>query len=507
MCSKKLVSFIISSLLFSTTGAFLGGCSAEIAAEFSSSDFEGDEAGECSDGADNDRNGLFDCNDPNCEGSGACDSMTDGADVNAGTEQVTDRNTDTNVDGDDPADTGASNPADTGASNPADTGASNPADTGASNPADTGASNPADTGTSNPSDTGASNPEDTGASNPEDTGASNPEDTGASNPEDTGTSNPVDTGTGNGSDTGDETDSGQNTDTNTVVSIDGINGSGILIDHTSVDLDNLTEAVTDIPKDLLRIRYQHTSHGSQLMTGMHALKTFPAFGDRFAAERDGGEGILDMHDAIDGGPSDLSTGDSIDGNGVTPWVTATRNLLGTPYAGHINVIMWSWCSINGHDAQRYVDNMEVLISEYPEVAFVFMTGHSEGQGENLDTNSVHYNNQLIRQHCAQNNRILFDFADIEAHDPAGNYYWDMDMRDNLDYSGGNWAAEWISANSGDVLEQLTTGNGVDGFSGTSGCAHSDSPSEANLNCVLKGIAAWQLYVEIGEVAADILADN
>ena len=37
-------------------------------------DFEGDEAGECSDGADNDRDGLFDCEDPGCVNSPDCAS-------------------------------------------------------------------------------------------------------------------------------------------------------------------------------------------------------------------------------------------------------------------------------------------------------------------------------------------------------------------------------------------------------------------------------------------------
>ena len=34
--------------------------------------YEGDDAGECSDEADNDRNGLFDCDDEGCSGSPAC---------------------------------------------------------------------------------------------------------------------------------------------------------------------------------------------------------------------------------------------------------------------------------------------------------------------------------------------------------------------------------------------------------------------------------------------------
>ena len=122
---------------------------------------------------------------------------------------------------------------------------------------------------------------------------------------------------------------------------------------------------------------------------------------------------------IPGEKPDLSQGDFIGGNGVTPWATATRTLLDNSANSHINVIMWSWCSIDGHNAQRYVDNMELLVSEYPAVTFVFMTGHAQGQGENLydDPQSngdghVHYNNELIRQHCIDNERLLFDFADI-----------------------------------------------------------------------------------------------
>ena len=34
--------------------------------------YEGDEPGECSDGADNDKDGLFDCDDAQCAGSPAC---------------------------------------------------------------------------------------------------------------------------------------------------------------------------------------------------------------------------------------------------------------------------------------------------------------------------------------------------------------------------------------------------------------------------------------------------
>ena len=169
----------------------------------------------------------------------------------------------------------------------------------------------------------------------------------------------------------------------------------------------------------LHIAYNHTSHGSQIISGMDALEGFPAFGGTYAWSDNGSAG-LDLDDrGIPCSVPDLSQGDSIDEHGVTPWVTCTRDFLDAPANAHINVIMWSWCSIDGHDAQRYVDNMEILVSEYPAIDFVFMTGHAQGQGEDLTPGSVHYNNELIRRHCRSHERILFDFADIEAYDPDG----------------------------------------------------------------------------------------
>ncbi len=283
-----------------------------------------------------------------------------------------------------------------------------------------------------------------------------------------------------------------------LISVLGATGSEaqLLIDHTCTDTDRLPEQAITAAKNELHIAYNHTSHGSQIISGMEALESYPPFGDRYRWSGNGVDGL----DLDDGGipcdVPDLSQGDWIDGHGVTPWVTCSREFLDSPANAHINVIMWSWCSINGHDAQRYVDNMELLVSEYPEIDFVFITGHAEGEGEDMTRDGVHSNNEFIRRHCRLNRRILFDFADIEAYDPGGEYFWDRGLWDNLDYDGGNWAREWIAADPSSELARLTTGNGVPGYGGCEYCAHSDSPSEANLNCVLKGRAAWWMYARL-----------
>jgi hypothetical protein len=273
----------------------------------------------------------------------------------------------------------------------------------------------------------------------------------------------------------------------------------IVIDHTCTDLSLIPDAWISQAKSDLHIAYQHTSHGSQLITGMDALESFPPFSNKYDREDDGNPTTaLDLDDyGIPGAAPDLSQGDYIDGNGVTPWVTSTRNLLNNPANSHVNVIIWSWCSINGHNIERYLDNMEILVSEYPDVSFIFMTGHAEGQGEG---GFIHTANEQIRDHCLAYGRILFDFADIENYDPDGIYYYDRPMWDDLSYNPGrtnNWGQEWCLANDGSELEQMTTGGGVDGYSGCESCAHSDGPDNlARINCVLKGRASWWLFARL-----------
>ncbi len=95
-------------------GAWVGVAAVLAALGCGGGTFEGDDAGECSDAADNDRDGLFDCDDPDCSASPACRAGDAGA-VDAG-----------GMDASEPADAGgmdASEPADAGgmdASEPAD---------------------------------------------------------------------------------------------------------------------------------------------------------------------------------------------------------------------------------------------------------------------------------------------------------------------------------------------------------------------------------------------------
>ena len=108
--------------------------------------------------------------------------------------------------------------------------------------------------------------------------------------------------------------------------------------------------------------------------------------------------------------------------------------------------------------------------------FVYMTGHPDGSGL---TGNLHVRNQQIRDYCEANNKILYDFDDIESYDPDGNYFGDKNVTDSCAYNGGNWAIEWQDSHT----------QGVDWYD----C---DSAHSQPLNANLKAYAAWWLWARL-----------
>lgn len=301
-------------------------------------------------------------------------------------------------------------------------------------------------------------------------------------------------------------------------------GTGFVIDHNNTDLSLIPEYWLNKTKTDLQIAYSHTSHGSQIITGMNVLSEFPDYGSmyKWSANAEGNNNDqLHMIDRAIKNPPDLSQGDSdADADGIADWAESTFTYLtedndhnGVPDNLHINIIMWSWCSIAGHNIPRYLNSMEWLIGNFSEggiqprasknpVKFVFMTAHANGGGENDSSDAA--NNQ-IRKHCLQKGRILFDFADIENYDPDGNYFLSKNLKDNLDYdviapnnsrkTTNNWATEYLERHPDSDLYFLVKGKGP--YTGCGSCAHSGGPREdSTLNCVLKGKAAWWLFARL-----------
>jgi len=243
-----------------------------------------------------------------------------------------------------------------------------------------------------------------------------------------------------------------------------------IIDHTCTDINRIPEYWIKKAKAEFGISYGHTSHGSQIVSGMRVLWDQSRL---YSFDQYGSRKSLALHDREPRG--DLGNPDR------TPWALRTRKLLDTGW-GDTNIIMWSWCGqVSGASEENintYLKLMDQLETDYPQVVFIYMTGHLDGSGEQGNLN---IRNNQIRHFCKNNNKILFDFADIESYDPDGNYYLDKRADDECNYTEDgvlkNWADEWCNNNPGACL--------------SCSCAHSKP-----LNCILKGKAFWWMMARL-----------
>ena len=242
----------------------------------------------------------------------------------------------------------------------------------------------------------------------------------------------------------------------------------IVIDHTSTEL-------TRIPPDWieraaqLRLHYAHTSHGSQIVSGIEKLASVD--GRYPVAVRTGGP--VALPDA----PGALRI---YDGNNPDTYITPelywaepaglakTRSVAAT---GLFDYSMWSWCGQQSSNSEAtvssYLDVMDSLEDEFPAMRFVLMTGHTDGGSATLARN-----NEMVRTHARAAGMVLFDFADIESYAPDGTHY-----PDTTD------ACAWCEAWCRDHPEDCTDLPGS--------CAHSHP-----LNCKLKGRAFWWMMARL-----------
>ncbi|MBS3767098.1 MAG: hypothetical protein KGY75_03115 [Candidatus Cloacimonetes bacterium] len=267
----------------------------------------------------------------------------------------------------------------------------------------------------------------------------------------------------------------------------------VIINHTCTDITEIPQSVIEAAKDSLHIAYGHTSHGSQLTTGMTGLINFANIGglglslptDIFEWNNGGTGGALDLHDYAMAGDC-----------GYYPqWVNETEDYLDDSAHADVNVIIWSWCGqvdqkyAAGTLDSEYLTPMDQLEQDYPDVTFIYMTGHVD-HGDDANNKAA---NQMIRDFCNTNDKVLYDFADIESWDPDSVFY--EFPHDNCDYYAsatgsllGNWATEWQNTHTEDV-------DWYDCYA-----AHTQP-----LNANQKAYAAWWMWARLAGWDPDFIA--
>ncbi len=266
---------------------------------------------------------------------------------------------------------------------------------------------------------------------------------------------------------------------------------GTVINHLCTNLSSIPVQWIDSAKARLLVTYQHTSHGSQLVSGINAIASTHSAEYSFTSSGYGLDPGVFLNDY------GMPDADDLGHYGDLLWQTATTTILDDP-ACNRNVVIWSWCGgVSDNDStgiNAYLNAMSSLELSYPEVKFVYMTGHLDGTGV---TGTLNQMNNMIRDYCIANDKILFDFADIESYSPGGTQnYMEWCALDGLNYdptcndpwSGPNWGYEWATANP--------THQYITDLNACTDCQHSDVPAEAKLNCVLKGNAFWWLMATL-----------
>ena len=108
---------------------------------------------------------------------------------------------------------------------------------------------------------------------------------------------------------------------------------------------------------------------------MQALENNPAYSHRYDFNTTGDieAGVLSLADYTPSG--DLGNPDRV------TWASTTRNYLNTP-GNNRNVVIWSWCGqvspASEADINTYLNLMNQLERDFPDVKFVYMTGHLDG---------------------------------------------------------------------------------------------------------------------------------
>lgn len=216
-------------------------------------------------------------------------------------------------------------------------------------------------------------------------------------------------------------------------------GEAVIIDHLCTDINKVPKSFIEKAKNDLRISYTHNAHGSQIVSGMDALKQFaPLY--RYSKNGKAGK-ILSFWDNVFA--SEIAFPD------IDTWTENIRKFLKEDGKSR-NLMVFSWenqlSEAKKKDVEEYLEAMKLLEEEFPQVKFVYMTGHLDGTGKEGNLNQ---RNEQIREFCRENGKILYDFADIESFEPNGTVnYMELNGKDTCSYKKAgvskNWAEEWLN---------------------------------------------------------------
>lgn len=284
----------------------------------------------------------------------------------------------------------------------------------------------------------------------------------------------------------------------------------LLVDHTAVQqFDSIPQEWLDEAKKLT-VHYGHTSHGSQILSGLVILNKVDSTKYNMSLKDEGNaqagitESIPPEERIPVGLPPDGENTLQITREGawhVGYWSTndgleGTKNVL-SYNNGLFDISGWAWCGEHSSSDDQiihdYLSAMEDLETSFPTMRFFYMTGHVDPR-----SNDANRHNNMIREYCRENNKILYDFADIESWDLDGNFYSDAppDCEWCQTWCDGSAHDDCVECQHNDIIppnsDECCSGAGCGNIYGCERmCAHSHG-----INCLIKGKAFWWMMARL-----------
>lgn len=175
----------------------------------------------------------------------------------------------------------------------------------------------------------------------------------------------------------------------------------LTIDHSCTDLSAIPPEWIDTVQEQIKLHYGHTSHGSQLTTGLSRIESDDATFDvaMSTSSLPAVDALCIYHPSNDPSAYYSNTQAILDNNPI------------------INVSMFGWCCQATYSdwdnyLSDYLTNMQAFEAANPDVTFIYMTGNAQEDGEG-GYNRYQFNEE-IRTFCRENDKVLFDFADLDA---------------------------------------------------------------------------------------------
>ena len=271
-------------------------------------------------------------------------------------------------------------------------------------------------------------------------------------------------------------------------------------------LRSIPQEYIDSARNKLHIAYQHTSHGTHVSRGVFGLQDYKD-GDQSLfgiTNNSPSTNKLDFRDYSISSYAESGTDAADLSRNETAFIQATRNFLDDPDNAVINVVMWSWCNIAGHNvSDNYLPGMGTLISEYgangtkigtgsgqrvTPVTFIFMTGHAN-VNDNVGDGKPKNQAELITAYCDTNKQYCLDYYSIDTHDMENNYREDTGDDGNSTEYGGNFYKDWQNSHTlgTDWFENKQTPGGSVAYG-----AHNSQHITANR----KAYAMWWILARI-----------